>query len=317
MASVHCMQWLGDAIGVYRQNMPGCIISGDVTMMHAQQFPISMELLPTDHMSFDSHLLAPGTDVFYLRGTTNKRVPANWALIVRAGLCANPILVVWPFPAICGLPAGPLALPHHTHRFSHGRERYGPICMSSKMAPLAGGWGSCNHHYPTDEVFGVEETVVACESLRPPCPCLPSRNGVDCTKALHPVTRTVRMLWCAVRCSTFIGLLSVTFASPQPPGRRKPIFLGPYVFGGLFRIRSFMSSSMSLLVDASCEAADESKGILCLQYGHHYAPHLLHSEFLHIRIIANNSILQRHFIMSCSLHFALLLCVYLDAESPN
>ena len=33
--------------------------------------------LPTDHMSMNSELLAPGTGVFYLRGTANERVPAT------------------------------------------------------------------------------------------------------------------------------------------------------------------------------------------------------------------------------------------------
>ena len=45
-------------------------------MMHAQKFPISMHFFRTDHMSMNSELLAPGT-VFYLRGTTNERVPAT------------------------------------------------------------------------------------------------------------------------------------------------------------------------------------------------------------------------------------------------
>ena len=40
VASVHCMQWLGDAFGVF-----GGIIWGEVVMMHAQKFPISMYFL--------------------------------------------------------------------------------------------------------------------------------------------------------------------------------------------------------------------------------------------------------------------------------
>ena len=46
-------------------------------MMHAQKFPISMYFLPTDHMSMNYKLLAPGTGVFYLRGITNECVPAT------------------------------------------------------------------------------------------------------------------------------------------------------------------------------------------------------------------------------------------------
>ena len=39
-----------------------------------------MCFLPTDHMSMNSELLAPGTGVFYLRGSTNERVPATIVL---------------------------------------------------------------------------------------------------------------------------------------------------------------------------------------------------------------------------------------------
>ena len=46
-------------------------------MMHAQKLPISMYFFRTDHMSMNSKLLAPGTGVFYLQGTTNERVPAT------------------------------------------------------------------------------------------------------------------------------------------------------------------------------------------------------------------------------------------------
>ena len=46
-------------------------------MMHAQALPISMYFLPTNHMSMNSELLAPGTCVFNLRGTTNEHVPAT------------------------------------------------------------------------------------------------------------------------------------------------------------------------------------------------------------------------------------------------
>ena len=42
----------------------GGIIWGEVVMMHAQKFPISMYYLPTDHMSMSSELLALGTGVF-------------------------------------------------------------------------------------------------------------------------------------------------------------------------------------------------------------------------------------------------------------
>ena len=55
----------------------GGIIYGEVVMMHAQKFPLSMYFLPMDHMSMNSELLAPGTGVFYLRGTTNERVPTT------------------------------------------------------------------------------------------------------------------------------------------------------------------------------------------------------------------------------------------------
>ena len=48
MASVHCTQWLGDAIGGMGKACFGCIIWGDVAMVHAQKFPISMEFVPTD-----------------------------------------------------------------------------------------------------------------------------------------------------------------------------------------------------------------------------------------------------------------------------
>ena len=44
----------------------GGIIWGEVVMMYAQKFPISMYFLPTDHMSMNSELLAPGTGVFCL-----------------------------------------------------------------------------------------------------------------------------------------------------------------------------------------------------------------------------------------------------------
>ena len=55
----------------------GGIIWGEVVMMHAQKFPISMYFFRTDHMSMNSELLALGTGVFYLPGTTNKRVPTT------------------------------------------------------------------------------------------------------------------------------------------------------------------------------------------------------------------------------------------------
>ena len=54
-------------------------------------------------------------------------------------------------------------------------------CISSKTASLAGAAGSCNHQHRRDEVFGVEETVVACKPLRPPHPCPPSK-GMPCTE---------------------------------------------------------------------------------------------------------------------------------------
>ena len=57
----------------------GGIIWGEVEMMHAQKFPISMYFFQTAHMSMNSELLAPRTGVFYLRGTTNERVPATIA----------------------------------------------------------------------------------------------------------------------------------------------------------------------------------------------------------------------------------------------
>ena len=57
-----------------------------------------------------------------------------------------------------------------------GRGSRGPICISSKTTSLAGGEGRCNHQYRRDEVFGVEEAVVACKPLRPPRPCLPSER---------------------------------------------------------------------------------------------------------------------------------------------
>ena len=46
-------------------------------MKHAQKFPISMYFSQTGHMSMNSELLAPGTGVFCLQGTTNERVPAT------------------------------------------------------------------------------------------------------------------------------------------------------------------------------------------------------------------------------------------------
>ena len=53
----------------------GGIIWGEVVMMHV--FPISMYFFRTDHTSMSAQLLAPSTSVFYLRGTTNERVPAT------------------------------------------------------------------------------------------------------------------------------------------------------------------------------------------------------------------------------------------------
>ena len=64
----------------------------------------------------------------------------------------------------------------HYISFFIGRESRGPICIASKTASLAGSVGSCSHQYRRDEVFGVEETVVACKPLRPQCPCLPSER---------------------------------------------------------------------------------------------------------------------------------------------
>ena len=58
------------------------------------------------------------------------------------------------------------------HLFFIGPESRGPIWISSKMASLEGDVGSYNHQHRRDEVFGVEETVVACKPLRPPRPCL-------------------------------------------------------------------------------------------------------------------------------------------------
>ena len=55
----------------------GGIIWGEVVMMHAEKFSILMYFLPTEHMFMNSELLAPSTGVFYLRGTTNERVPAT------------------------------------------------------------------------------------------------------------------------------------------------------------------------------------------------------------------------------------------------
>ena len=55
----------------------GGITWGGVVMMHAQKFPISMYFFRTDHMSMNSEVLAPGTGVFYLQGTTIGRVPAT------------------------------------------------------------------------------------------------------------------------------------------------------------------------------------------------------------------------------------------------
>ena len=55
----------------------GGIIWGEVVMMHAQKFSISMYFLPTNHMSMNSELLAPGTGVFYLRGNDNEHVPTT------------------------------------------------------------------------------------------------------------------------------------------------------------------------------------------------------------------------------------------------
>ena len=149
----------------------GGIIWGEVVMMHAQKFPILMYFLPTYHMSMNSVLLAPGTGVFYLRGTTNKRVPAT---IVGSSSKADCVAIQYERSGHCQLyvdcPRECLTFPFCTcricfytlHLFFIGHESRGPICISSKTASLAGVMGSCNHQYRRDEVFGVEETVVAC-----------------------------------------------------------------------------------------------------------------------------------------------------------
>ena len=85
-------------------------------------------------------------------------------LAIPSWLCLlKPNLVTWYFG-------------HTTSFFFIGRESRGPICVSSKTASLAGGVGSCNHQQRRDEVFVVEETVVACKPFRPPRPCLPPQS---------------------------------------------------------------------------------------------------------------------------------------------
>ena len=71
-----CNGWVMPLVCMGKTRFGG-IIWGEVVMMHAQKLPISMYFFRTDHMSMNSELLAPGTGVFYLRGTTNERVPAT------------------------------------------------------------------------------------------------------------------------------------------------------------------------------------------------------------------------------------------------
>ena len=47
-----------------------------------------MYFLPADHMSMNSKLLAPGTGVFYLRGTANEHVPATIVGLSSKADCA-------------------------------------------------------------------------------------------------------------------------------------------------------------------------------------------------------------------------------------
>ena len=68
----------------------GGIMCGEVVMMHAPKFPISMYFFRTDHMSMNSGLLALGVGVFYLRRTANELVPAT-IVGSSGGSCSNPI----------------------------------------------------------------------------------------------------------------------------------------------------------------------------------------------------------------------------------
>ena len=66
-------------------------------------------------------------------------------------------------------------------RIAHRTTSCPPSCVLSlpwaaDTASVAGDVGSCNHQHPRDEVFGVEEAVVACKPFRPTCPCLPSKR---------------------------------------------------------------------------------------------------------------------------------------------
>ena len=45
--------------------------------MKDSKFSVSPPLLSTGHMAINADLLAPGSSVFYLRGTTGERVPAT------------------------------------------------------------------------------------------------------------------------------------------------------------------------------------------------------------------------------------------------
>ena len=60
------------------------------------------------------------------------------------------------------------------------------IFYHKDTASLARGVGSCNHEHPRDEVFGMEETIVACKPLKPLHLWLPSKRvyGI-CTQFAH------------------------------------------------------------------------------------------------------------------------------------
>ena len=152
-------------------------------MMHAQKFSISMYFLPTDHMSMNSHLLAPGTGVFYLQGTTNKRVPAT---IVGSSSKADCVAIQYERSGHSQLYAD-CPLDRLTFPITHSDSAASDCdCAAQCAAVPALPPSSAPLSVPSsvsllpprrrDEVFGVEETVVACKPLRPPRPCLPSER---------------------------------------------------------------------------------------------------------------------------------------------
>ena len=120
-------------------------------MMHTQKFPISMYFLPTHLMSMNAELLASGSGLFYLRGTTNEPVPATIVGSPSKGDC---VAIQYERPGhsqLCAdCPLDRLTFPFCTcrifsstlHLFFIGHESRGPICISSTTASLAGVVGS-------------------------------------------------------------------------------------------------------------------------------------------------------------------------------